>query len=33
MWVQYCHSGFEVKGEPEYVFAPQAAALVEAPRA
>ena len=21
MWVQYCHSGFEVKGEPEYVFA------------
>jgi len=21
LWVQYCHSGFEVKGEPEYVFA------------
>ncbi len=21
VWVQYCHSGFEVKGEPEYVFA------------
>lgn len=21
LWLQYCHSGFEVKGEPEYVFA------------
>lgn len=21
VWVQYCHSGFEVKSEPEYVFA------------
>lgn len=21
LWVQYCHSGFEVKSEPEYVFA------------
>lgn len=21
LWVQYCHSGYEVKGEPEYVFA------------
>lgn len=21
VWVQYCHSGFEVKHEPEYVFA------------
>jgi len=21
LWVQYCHSGFEVKDEPEYVFA------------
>lgn len=23
LWVQYCHSGFEVKEEPEYVFALQ----------
>jgi len=21
LWVQYCHKGFEVKGDPEYVFA------------
>ena len=21
LWVQYCHGGFEVKGDPEYVFA------------
>lgn len=23
VWVQYCHSGYEVKGQPEYVFALQ----------
>lgn len=27
VWVQYCHSGFEVKREPEYVFALNRASL------